>query len=116
VKAGTEDVFFNTLVPSTHSSERMERGARVALTQARREELACGMGRAMSARGRGGQLGEAVATEGVRSAAAPMGSGTHYCLDLSSPKDELKYYESRKSYSGAPPWDMMYPLRKYERW
>jgi hypothetical protein len=62
---------------------QMERGARVAPTQARREELACSMSRAMGARGRGGQLGEAVATEGVRSAAAPIGSGTHFCVDLS---------------------------------
>jgi hypothetical protein len=62
---------------------RMERGARVAPTQARRGKLACGMIRAMVARGRGGRLGEAVVTEGVRSAAAPIGSGTHFCVDLS---------------------------------
>ena len=62
---------------------RLERGARVAPTQTRRGKLAYGMGRAMVARGRGGRLGEAVATEGVRSAAALVGSGTHFCVDLS---------------------------------
>jgi hypothetical protein len=44
-------------------------------------------------RGRGGRLGEAVAAEGVCSAAAPLGSGTLLCLDLSQSKDELRDYE-----------------------
>src|SRR5215211_3679211 len=42
----------------------------------------------MDARGCGGRLGEAVATEGVRSAAAPVGSGTLFCLDWPQPQDE----------------------------
>src|SRR5215218_3963971 len=42
----------------------------------------------MDARGCGGRLGEAVATEGVRSAAAPVGSGTLFCLHWPQPQDE----------------------------
>src|SRR5829696_7261762 len=42
----------------------------------------------MDTRGREGRLGETVATEGVRSAAAPVGSGTLFCLDWPQPKDE----------------------------
>ena len=61
----------------------MERGAPQEPTQARREVRACGMGQAMVARGRGGRLADAVATEGVRSAAAPIDSKAHFCVVLS---------------------------------
>ena len=47
----------------------------------------------MVARGRGGRLGEAVATEGVRSAASALGGGEIFRLDLSQSKDELRDYE-----------------------
>jgi hypothetical protein len=47
----------------------------------------------MAARGRGGRLGEAVAIEGIRSAAATLGGGTLLCLDLSQPRKELRDYE-----------------------
>jgi hypothetical protein len=39
-------------------------------------------------------LGEAYATEGVCSAAAPMGGGTLICLDWPQPKDEQRLREA----------------------
>jgi len=42
----------------------------------------------MVARGRGGRLAEADATEGVRSAASQVGGGTLICLDLPQQEDE----------------------------
>ena len=44
--------------------------------------------KAMVTRGREGRLGEADATQGLCSAAAPMGRGKIFCLDLTKPPDE----------------------------
>jgi hypothetical protein len=67
----------------------------------------------MVARGRGGRLAEADATEGVRSAAWQVGGGTLICLDLPQQED-WSGADPRRPSDELTPFQMNMPLLPYK--